>query len=223
MANTRTLAQLRTSVQARGSYENSTDITTALLNDFINEAIAEVYDIIVGKWVDYYTVLSANIAVTAGTASYAVPTDFYKLRKVEMLYSGTEYRRLFPHDLDVAHRYTTPVRQKAYRYRLQAGNIVLVPVPASTETMRIYYIPFATRLSADGDTFDGINNYEELVIQLALKRCKMREELPTDDIEREVARLTMRIEKASDGRDAEPFYLDPYGPPGSWDEGDNDY
>lgn len=213
MANTRTLLQLRTSVQSRGGYENSSDITSTMLTEFINEAIAEVYDIIVGKWVDYYTVLGSPISVVAGTASYAVPTDFYKLRKVEMQTTVGIFRKLLPHDLDVGHRYTNSVRAKAYRYRLQANNIVLVPTPTQAETMQLYYIPFATRLSLDADTFDGINNYEELVVQLALKRCKMREELPIDDIEREVARLVQRIEKASDGRDAEPFYLDPHGPP----------
>lgn len=213
MSNTRTLIQLRTSVQIRGGYETSQDITTTVLNDIINEAIAELYDIIVAKWADYYTVLSSNIAIVANTASYAIPTDFYKLRKVEILISGSDFRKLYPHDLDVAHRYTSTGLSQAYRYRLQAGNLVLVPTPTVAGTMRIYYIPFAARLTSDSDTFDGINNYEELVIQLALKRCKAREELDTSDIEREIERLSQRVRQSSDGRDAEPFYLDPNGPP----------
>ena len=230
MSNTRTLLQLRTAVVTRGQYEHSNDINPvgdpSLLNDFINEAIAEIYDLIVQKWADYYTV-SSTTSIVSGTDSYALPTDFYKLRKVEILMSGSNgdpnarWRRLRPHDLEARHLYSQyGLIAKGYRYRLQAGNIVLVPVPASAETIRMFYIPFSTRLSADGDTFDGINNYEELVIHTALLRCKRREELPTDDIEREIARLTARIRTAADGRDAaEPFYLSPGGPMGDDDEG----
>lgn len=297
MANTRTLSQLRDSVRLRGSYENSTDITTAILTEFVNEAIAEAYDILVSKWADYYTVLSNNLEVIgtttgtgdslaassgtvtltdagaaflpqhegqrititgAGTAannntylitkyvsatqvqfkstavvnetsgfswsidgssSIQLPADFYKLRKVE-IQDGTRWRRLFPHDLAVANVINNPARAKGYRYRLQAAKLELVPTPTTTEVLRMYYIPFAPRLSADSDTWDGINNYEELVIQIAYRRCKEREELDTSQIEREIARLTMRIRTDADSRDAaEPFYLDEYGPPRESDDG----
>lgn len=292
MSNTRTFLQLRTSVQIRGGYENSADITDTVLGEVVNEAVAELYDMIVEKWADYYTVLSNDLVFigdTSGTgdsltvssgvvtmvdagatfraemvgqrmaiagasnaanngtfritefvsstsvkfvnargvtetssftwsidgsAAIALPADFYKLRKVEIAVGTGEWRKLYPHDLDAAHRRTSTTSGKGYRYRVQAGNLVLTPDPgATTETVRIYYIPFATRLSADTDAVDGFNQYEELIIQLALKRCKAREELPTEDIEREIERLSMRIRQSADGRDAEPFYLDPNGPP----------
>lgn len=312
MANARTLAQLRTSVQTRGGYEYSRDITAAILNEFINEAIAETYDILVSKWADYYTIPSNNLSVIGtfaglsltiamsggvatttiggtpgldqrmigqrvlisnttggggvnngvftviavpssttiqylnpigqnetafaasaiidGTSAVPLPANFYKLRKVEVKESpvtgvtdGTDWRRLYPIDLDVSHRFTNPVYSKGYRYRIQRDTLQLVPVPASTEVLRLYYIPAATRLSADTDTFDGINGYEELVIQLAFKRCRDREEIDTSSIDAEIARLTARVRTAADSRDAgEPFYLDPYGPAGSFDVSDED-
>ncbi len=212
MSNPRTLLQLRTSVAIRGGYENSADITTTVLNDVINIGVAECYDIITTKWLDYYTMVSPTLLQLA--EAFALPVDFYKLRKVEILTSGgTTYRKLYPHDLDVAHQYATPVSNKGYRYRIQGGALILVPAPVGAETLRCYYIPFAARLVNDVDTFDGINGYEELVIQIALRECKEREDLDTSAIERRIERLSQRVRVSADGRDSEAFSLDPHGPP----------
>ena len=88
------------------------------------------------------------------------------------------YRQLRPADLAASHQFGTAVSLN-YRYRIEAGNLVLMPIPATVEVLRLFYIPFAAVLSSDASTFDGINGYEELVIQLALLRCRRREELDT--------------------------------------------
>lgn len=204
-----TLAELRAAVASRGQYENSDDITPTLLNGFINEAIAELWDLLVAKWQDYYTT-STTFAFVAGTDTYALPSGFYKLRKVELQQAPgppATWEKIEPHDLAIAHEFRTG-GGRHYRYRIQAGNLVFVPLPSIVETIRIYYVPVAPLLAADGDTITGINGYEELCIQLALKRCKDREDLDTSGIEREIDRLERRIRTAADARDAtEPFYL----------------
>src|SRR5215471_9045653 len=126
MAYTRTLLQLRTSVAIRGNYENSFDITSTVLNEAINDAIVDSYDVMVNRWLDYYTkVSSPTITVVSGTDSYALPSDFYKLRKVEILWDGSQpqrWKRLCPADLSGANYYTQwGLINKAYRYRLQGG------------------------------------------------------------------------------------------------------
>jgi hypothetical protein len=205
-----TLAQLRADVQRRGAYEGSRDITPVVLNDYINEAVAECYDILVEKWQDYYTTI-AGFAFIVGTDTYALPVDFYKLRKIELQWDTTpRWARVMPHDLEVSHEYRQN-SSRHYRYRIQGGALVFVPVPQVAETLRMFYVPTAPLLIADTDAFDGINGYEELVVQLAFMRCRQREDLDTGDIEREIARLTARVRTASDGRDAtEPFTLDPH-------------
>ena len=214
MAKTVTLATLRAEVQARGQYEGSADITTTLLNSTINSAIAEVYDLLVARWADYY-VTRANLSTVVGVDTVTLPSDFYKLRKVEIVDSSSPsgYRSLHPMDLSVSHAVGTTVWRKGYRYRLEAGTLVLMPTPVAVETLRIFYIAYAPVLVADADTWDTINQYDELVVQTALLKCKQREELPTDDIEREIVRLTMRIRSAADGRDATmPMLYNAYGP-----------
>jgi hypothetical protein len=222
MARTVTLASLRTSVQRRGSLENSSDITSAMLTEFINEAVAETYDILVEKWSDYF-LSSTTLSFAAGATTASLPADFYKLRALFIADASVPsgLRRLRTHDLTSAHMFYTVVA-KNYRYRLQAGNLVIVPAAVSAETLTLYYVPCCPVLAADLDTFDGVNGYEELVVQLAYKRCLQRQELPTGDVDNEVARLVARVARAADGRDAEPFYLDEAGPrrDGAWLWGD---
>lgn len=221
MARSWTLAQLRTQVQRRGRFENSASVTSTLIDEFINEGIAELWDLMVQRWADYYVSIG-TLAVTANQDGITLPASFYKLRKLEIVDSSSPsgYRRLRPHDLDAAHAFSSLSGDKAYRYRLQGAALYLAPIPAVAETLRLYYVPAATVLAADGDTFDGINGYEQLAVQLALKRCYDGLNMPVSGTDGEITRLTARIRTAADGRDAdEPFSLAARGPQNEpWDE-----
>jgi hypothetical protein len=210
MPRTITLAELRTDLRALTGFENVPDPSDTLLNRLLNDAITEVWDLLIQKWDDLYTT-STTVVVAAGDA-VALPATFYKLRKLETQ-NGPKWVRNLPFDLDVSHTFST-VTGKRYRYRLQGANLQLSVPVAQSETFRIWYIPFSPRLSADGDLFDGINGYEQLVLQTARRTTLDRFELDTANAEKEIVRLTARIRTAADGRDAsEPFYLNPHGPP----------
>lgn len=211
MAATVTLLSMRTDVAVRGGYENSADITPAILNTFINEAVKQVWDILKSKR-DDMLVTSTTLPTVIGVDATALPPTFYQLRKLEIADSSAPsgWRRLRQTSLDVSHQYAQ-LFGKRYRYRLQGPSIVLHPTPQAIETLRIFFIPTAPQLAADGDTFDGVNGYEDLVFQLALFRCRDRQEQDLASCTREIARLTAQISSASDGRDVEPFYLNPYG------------
>lgn len=211
MASTVTLLSMRTDVAVRGGYENSADITPAILNTFINEAVKQVWDILKSKR-DDLLVTSAILTTAVGVDATALPAAFYQLRKLEIADSSAPsgWRRLRQTTLDVSHQ-IAQLFGKRYRYRLQGPNVVLHPTPQAIETLRIYFIPTAPQLAADGDTFDGVNGYEDLVFQMALYRCRDRQEQDLSSCTREIARLTAQISSASDGRDVEPFYLSPYG------------
>ena len=214
MVATVTLLQMRTDVQVRGGYENSADITPAILNTFINESVKQVWDILKSKR-DDLLVTSATANTVIGVDATALPATFYQLRKLEIADSSAPsgWRRLRQTSLDVSHQYAQLFGKK-YRYRLQGPSIILHPTPQAVETLRVYFIPVAPTLAADGDTFDGVNGYEDLVFQLALFRCRDRQEQDLTSCTREIARLTAQIQAASDGRDVEPFYLNPYGATG---------
>jgi hypothetical protein len=215
-----TLLGLRTATLQRGGIENSFDLGpsssngTAVLNAFANEAIAELYDILVEKDDDRF-VTSTVLATAINVDSVALPGGFYELRKLEIV-DGTSqsgYRRLRPCAVDSKHLFSTArLYGKMYRYWLNAYQVTLVPTPQAVESLRLYYVPVAPTLVNDADILDGWNGYEELVIQLMWRRCLIRRDLDTGQTDREIERLIERVKTASDGRDDEPFYLDPRGP-----------
>lgn len=212
MARTTTLAAMRTSIQVEGAYENSVDISTTVLNEYINRSTVEVWEILRKKRDDRLVKAPLLIYSAIGVDTVQLPPDFYELRKLEIAdpSSRTGWTRLRKIDLDVTHLYAT-LFGKRYRYRLQGESIYLVPTPQAVETLRLWYLPCAPVLVNDSDTFDGVNGYEELVFQLVMRKCKVRQEQDTSEADREIARLEARINSAADGRDAEPFFLNPHG------------
>jgi hypothetical protein len=202
-----TLEDLREMLLRRAGVEESDDLTPEVLNDFINGALAELWDILKAK-ADERLLTSTTLSVTAGVANVAMPAGFYTMRKLEIVDTAmpSGYRQLRQISLDATHRFSQVV-SKRYRYWLNAYNITLVPTPTADESLRLWYIPVAPYLDDDADTIDGWNGYEELVTALGFKRILARQDLSTADIERECARLADRVAAASDGRDAEPFYL----------------
>jgi hypothetical protein len=215
MAFTRTLAQIKTAVQRAGQLENSTDITGSVLTGIINDALLETREILVEAWEDYFTT-STTQALVAGTASYTLPTDFYKLRKIDLDIGGGKFRRLRSHDLTGSNYYASPGSDNRFiRYRMQGGNLVFAPPPPAAGTITIYYVPIITELALDADVVTFRVPVElKLATKIALRDCLERQELDTSMIDREIARLTDRAVHSADNRDiAEPFSLDPRGGP----------
>lgn len=226
MAYTKTLQQARYSLARRCGIAGSTgettsvSLTAAVLNEFINDSYQETYDLLVSRWADYFTVTGSTMPMAAGTASYAVPSDFYKLRKVELAVSGG-WTRLLPFDLDASHLYRTGGTPR--RYREQARNIVFAPTPAQVESYRLHYIPVRLPLTADGDviTFDVPQEYK-LILTIAWRDCLDAQDLDPSPAIAKIADLVPMLRIAADSRDAaEPFYLDPRGPPGEYIDNDD--
>lgn len=221
MSYQRTLLQLRTFLAQKGGFENSADLTATVLNGFINDAIEEAWDLMVQRWEDYYT-KAAALTYTANAAAIALPSDYLKLRKLWILQSGTEYSKLLPGTLDAAHRYTsTTLSGKAYRYREDATGLLLMPVPAQAETLKLFYIPQAIQLVNDADviTFE-VPMLARLVLAIAWRECLDRQELDPSPAIAKVEELTSKCRTSAEARDADqPFYLDPNAPRDEdWDD-----
>lgn len=216
MAISRTLAQLRTAVRDRGDYNNSRVFTDTMLTEFINEAWEEVYAELVLKWEDYFTAEASPVLTTSvGVATVALPSDFFKLIRLDLQVATDDYLKLRRFNVAEEPAYddawiSTPYG-RGYVYRIQGDNLVLRPTPVSVDTLRLLYVPQPTALSADGDTVDpkGVPGVAELVIQLALFRADTREERPTAEREREIARLWERVNRWADARSGDEAFLLP--------------
>jgi len=154
MARTATLAELRTLVRQRADIQNSTHITDPEIDGLLNSAITEVYDLLVAASPPDFYAKEQTYNVTTNVISYTLPTDFYKLRYVWVEESG-RMRPILP-------------MQEAGRYKWAA--------PTGGGTIRFGYIPYSPKLAADGDTFDGINGWEELAVLVAAIDCLNKQE-----------------------------------------------
>ena len=211
--NNKTLQALMDSVRYEGAYENSSDITDTVLADYINKALIRGRELIVKAWRDYFTVPATSFTVTSGTDTYALPTDFAQLRKVEIQCASdpTKWRKLYPMNLEDSTRHQRST-SRHYRYWLsgQTNQLTLAPVPSnSTDVIRVWYIPRAPFLVSTSDFITiQVDAEFELYVSLALRKCKLREDLDVSEIDRTIADCVARLSDMAEMRDAsEPFYL----------------
>lgn len=153
MAWSATRTEMLTELRARGGYRRSTSLTDAILVGFLNSGIAEVHELICKHNPDVL-VTSSDLLTVAGTPTVALPTTFYKSRRVDLV-EGAVSTRLRSFELDEetylssSSVWDATERATRPRYLLQAGTIRFVPVPTSIQTIRLWYLPHATKLLAE--------------------------------------------------------------------------
>jgi len=95
-----------------------------------------------------------------------------------------------------------------YEYSIQGNTIKFIPDPVSTDTINIYYVPSFAALNGDGAEVDDsiMLNWEEYAVIQAAIKMRQKEETSVTPLERDLDRITLRIEDAARDRDsAEPF------------------
>ena len=206
MANTFTLAQLKTRARERSDMENSTFISDSELLSYINASHAELYDILVSKFEDYYTIKTTTTVAT-GASTITLPSDFYKLRGVDFQLDTNTWVAVGKFNFierNVLNR--SIVRRGAgfreTQYRVIGGEIQIEPEDSAHGEYRIWYTPLPTLLSADTDTVDGINGWEEYIVIDAAIKMLAKEESSTTHLEREKAAMLERIETMAANRDS---------------------
>lgn len=202
-----TLGQLKTQSRQRADMENSTFISDAELTSLINSSAAELYDLLIGVYEDY-KISSSTVSVVANTDTYTLPADFYKLRGVDLVLDSLGNAvTLKPFNFSERNAYmftpTWNVVGLAYlRYHMQGNSIRFVPVPNTTASVKLWYIPAITRLVIDADTLDGVNGFEEYVIVDAAIKMRVKEESDVQELMAAKMGLKQRIESMAAARDA---------------------
>lgn len=208
MADTITLATIRTESRQRADMENSEFITDSELNTFINQSYAELYDLLVSRFEDYYTT-STTFTLSAGSNTYALPSDFYKLRGLDYASSGTNYIPVYKYNFSDRNRRNRSVnrligRQFDIRYRILGNTLTMTPEDGAAGNYRLWYTPRITRLSSDSDTLDSVNGWHEYVVVDAARKMLLKEESSTTALDREKQALIERIEAMAANRDDQP-------------------
>lgn len=174
---TRALSDLIADVRSRSNMEGSEFITDAEITEVLNQELAELHGRLATNEGQPHFRSSTTIAVTAATALYALPDDFWRVQEVTANISGI-VRNLAPFMATERARLLNS-QLYSYRdspqYRIQANNIEFLPATQSYAAS-LYYIAASPRLVDPSDTVDGFNGYEVAAIHGAVVFCLQKEE-----------------------------------------------
>lgn len=202
-----TLLELRTQARQLADMEDNNFVTDSELNNYINFGIAELHDILVESYGSDYYLNSSSGTTVSGTADYALPSDFYKLRGVDIKLNGSDWYNIKPFNFNERNRFEdfgswTLMGLTNIRYRLLGNNVRFTPAPDGALDYRLWYIPVATKLSADSDSLNDINQYSDFVIITAAMKMLNKEESDVSTLAAERQRIINRLEHAAQNRDA---------------------
>jgi hypothetical protein len=206
MARNVSVGQITGSIRTRGDYDNiagsSYDdayMSTAFLLDVVSSAWAQTYDIIASVDIDRY-LTTYDFQTEASQPTYDIPNDLYRLRGVDVQ-DGSKWYRIEPYEFAEREAFQNDVTGIPIAYRLERGSIRLAPNPSSARTIRLWYIQPADRFTEAGTIIDGIDGFEELIIQIGLRMCQIRAEESTTATDIEIAKQMDRVKQMSKDRD----------------------
>lgn len=223
------LGELRTRAQQRADRLGSNFVTLPEWNFFINQAMFELYDLLVDTYEDMFTATPATFTSDGTTFLYPLPNGqttfingisgatgyvappFYKLQGVDLALnsSANGYVTIKKFNFSSRNKFVYPNTASTIygvfnlQYRLMGNNIEFIPTPSAGQQIRLWYIPRLTQLLADNDmTTIGFSGWLQYVICRAAKYALDKEESDTTKLDQELLFLTKRIEASAMNRDA---------------------
>ena len=202
------LAQVRYLSQLKADMLNSTYVTTAEWNMYINQSYFELYDLLVTTYEDYY-VGTPYTFQTDGSQMYDLPNSVYKVMGIDMSLDVTNdaWVTLKKFNFISRNRYifpnltSTPLGVFNLRYRLVGNQLMLIPTPSGGQTIRVWFVPRMTQLLQDTSVLDGISGWTEYVICDAAIKALQKEESDTSVVMAQKQMLLKRIEETATNRD----------------------
>lgn len=199
-----TESDLRTRARRRADMENSTFVTDAEVQDYLNSSIAELHDFMVKSYEDYF-VSEQTYNAPIATGGVNLPDDFYKALGVDYNSGGiTSTLRAF--SFTERNVYNTPFavidRLAEPKYKIDGTKIKLIPTNSQSGTITLFYVPTPTQFSTTVTEVETIiPGYEEYVVVATAIRMLMKEESDISVLERERQQLASRIIRALSPRD----------------------
>ncbi len=222
------LGQIRLQAMQRADRVNSNFLTKSEWNKNINQAMFELYDLLITTYEDYYLATPASFVTDGNTFQFPLPNGsntfingingstftpkpYYKLRGVDLAINSTTnaYVTINKFNFTDRNTYVYPNTSSTIygvfnmQYRVMGSNIEFIPTPQASQTIRLWYIPRMTELLRDTDITDqGISGWTEYVIVRAAKMALDKEESDTTKLTEEIVFLKARIEESAANRDA---------------------
>lgn len=154
-------------------------VTAAEVTRAINQSIKAWRDLLIeNEGQDFFTT-TASLTMT-GTGSVALTAAAYQVLSVAVLENGTR-RVLRPYSQAESPAWYGTGGTDVQRYRILGANLYYLP-QTSTGTLELVYVPFFTDLSADGDTVEVYNGWEEWIVLDAAMKLLEKEQTDTSQL-----------------------------------------
>ena len=160
----KTLKDVRDHVRVYLDEVSAADWTDAQINRAINNAYLDHYTDVVMVYEDYYST-NALTGTVAGQQEYALPDDFYKIRRVELNYEPSNPNAISNRAVkvtiddvlrDLGNQGLSLTPHSRPGYYIRGNNIGFIPIPTETgdNCLSIWYITTIDDLSVDSDTLN---------------------------------------------------------------------
>lgn len=165
MAYTITRDNLVALVRNRGELRDA--FSAAELVTYVNDSLAELWDLVAQKDPARLPLTQGNVTVVAGTDSYTLPSNCLAVYAVAVLDSSgaNGYRNLerFSY-LEKYEQGASGNDALTARYDIRGGKIWFSPTPAWSGTVRCEYVAHFVELSGGSSTFETYNAWTEYAV-----------------------------------------------------------
>lgn len=223
-----TLGQIRLASQQRADRVNSNFVTTSEWNFYINQAMYELYDLLITLYEDLYVATPIQFSTNGSTFLFDMPNGsnqflnplngqmftpkaMYKLLGVDLQVQNTQngYVTINKFNFIDRNRFIYPNTASTIygvfnlMYRMVGSQMEFIPTPSGNQAIRVWYIPRLAALLQDTDiTTLGTSGWLQYVIIRAAKYALDKEESDTTKLDEELLFLKGRIEESAANRDA---------------------
>lgn len=220
------LSQIRLAAQQRADKVNSNFVTLPEWNSYVNQAMFELYDLLITAYEDYLVAAPASFTTNGSTYLYPLPNGsntflddngsvftpqaFYKLVGVDLALQSANQAFVTINKFNFIdrNRYVYPNTASSIygvfnmQYRVMDNHIQFIPTPSANQKIRLWYAPRLQQLLQETDTTTiGISGWIEYVIVRAAIYALMKEESDTSGLERQLLFVKNRIEESAINRD----------------------
>lgn len=221
------LGQIRLTAQQRADRVNSQFVTLPEWNSYINQAMFELYDLLITAYEDYFVATPAMFITNGsqylfplpdGVQTFLDPSNqayvadpFYKLLGIDLGLNNannawvTVDKFMFMDRNKFVYPNTSSTIYGVFnlQYRIMGNNLEFIPTPSGGTVLRMWYIPRLKQLLQDTDiTTTGISGWIEYVIVRAAIYALSKEESDVMGLQQQLLFLKQRIEESAINRDA---------------------
>lgn len=202
-----TLSELITAARQRADMVNSTFIQDAEWTSYINSSYAELYDILVSRFEDYYTAIQ-SFTISSGN-TYNLPAALYKIRGLDFSLSSDSWATVRKYNFDERNRVDNSQARTLRgnfdrQYRVMGSKLYILPEGNAAGTYRLWYIPRYTPLVNTTDEASDVLDFEEYIVVDAAIKALIKEESDTQVLMVIKQQLKDRIEAMAANRDTQP-------------------